>query len=358
MSFLVDFLHQDVPKSGRNMPAYYRKALRISEAILTLYYMLGVSVYVLKIGRGAWPSILVLGGSILAFLSVDFMSARLNLAVLSALICVWFGWFVHSFGWSAGIPTTLVPILALAFFNIYEPPGRKLAYCVGLIALRVLAFAYSLNHTPLYTLDHTANHTLHLVNSLVPLLILALDCILFSSSVQASERELTINNQALHKEAGTDALTGLPNRRTLLDTINAFRRDKPDSTFSIALADIDFFKRVNDTYGHNCGDYTLQALSRLFQSHAEGKYSVCRWGGEEFCFFLPDMNLDQAGEAMDELHSAVRKLPLHFGDVDFSVTITIGVEEYDFQSPTKVIVEHADRKLYTGKVQGRDRVVI
>ena len=358
MSFFIDFLHQEVPKSGQKMPAYYRKALRVSEAILTLYYLLGVSTYILTVGNISWPSIAVLIGSLFAFLNIDRMSARVNLAVVTALIGVWFGWFVHMFGWSAGIPNILVPILSLAFFNIYETPRCKLAYCFGLIAFRVLVFAYSLRHTPLHTLDHAANLVLQIVNSVVPLLILTLEFILFSSSIQASERELTINNQALHREAGTDPLTGLPNRRTLLDAVEAYRRSQPDMSFGIALADIDFFKRVNDTYGHNCGDYTLQELAKLFQTYAEGKYYVCRWGGEEFCFFLPGMNLDQAGGAMEKLHTAVRKMPLHFGDIDFSITITIGVEEYDFQSPTKDIVDRADRKLYMGKVHGRDQVVI
>ena len=140
--------------------------------------------------------------------------------------------------------------------------------------------------------------------------------------------------------------------------IEAYRKNNPESQFGIAIADIDFFKKVNDTYGHNCGDFTLKELSRLFLERAAGKYTVCRWGGEEFCFFLPDLNLDQAGAVMQDVHAAVRKMPLHFADIDYAITITIGVEEYDFKSTTDVVLDRADRKLYMGKVHGRDQVVI
>ena len=140
--------------------------------------------------------------------------------------------------------------------------------------------------------------------------------------------------------------------------VETYRQQNPDSPFCLAIADIDFFKKVNDTYGHHCGDYTLKELSRLFLSQSESRYTVCRWGGEEFCFFLPDMNLDQAGIVMHDINAAVKKMPLCFGDVNFSITITIGVDDYDFQSATDVILDRADRKLYMGKVGGRDRVVI
>ena len=358
MKFFIDFLRQEVPRSGKDMPAYYRKALHISEAILSAYYLAGLILFIVTTGGWSWVPLAVLIGSITGMLSIDRLSARLNLALVTVLIAVYFAWFIHNFGWAAGSPNILVPILSLAFFNIYEPPRGKIAYCLGLIAFRIVTFAYTLRHTPVNTLDQTANLVLQMINSVVPLLILAINFILFSSSIQASERQLTINNQELHREAGTDPLTGLPNRRALLDVIETYRKENPDQPFGIAIADIDFFKKVNDTYGHSCGDYTLQELSKLFLSTGEGKFTVCRWGGEEFCFFMPGMNLDEAGAAMQALQSAVRRMPLHYDGIDFSITITIGVEEYDFMSPTEDVLNRADRKLYMGKVHGRDQVVI
>ena len=340
------------------MPAYYRKALFISEVILAAFFLASATLLIYTTGVWLWPPVGILAATVFCILYIDRMNARVNLACFAAIIGAWLAWFVHRFGWSAGSPNILVPILPLVFFNIYEHPVGKLVYSFVLVSFRVLLFAWSLRHAPIGTLSHADNLIFQILNSVVPLLILTIDCILFSSSIQASERALTINNQVLHREAGTDPLTNLPNRRALLDEIEQFLRDNPNSQFSVAIADIDFFKKVNDTYGHNCGDQTLKALAELFMEAAGEKYRLCRWGGEEFCFFLPEMNIDDAGREMNDLNIAVRQKKLHFGEIHYSVTITIGVEENDFHSTLEQILDRADRKLYMGKVSGRDRVVI
>lgn len=358
MNFLSEFLRQEVPKSGNSMPVYYRKALFICEAILAGFFLACVVLLELTSGKLEWVPIAILAATFICLLSIDKMSAKANLLCYSALIIVWLTWFVYMFGWSAGSPNILVPVLSMAFFNIYLSPRGKIASCLGLIAFRVLLFAFSLRHAPISTLDHNTSLFFQIINSIVPLVILSVNYILFSSSVQATERQLTIHNQELHVEAGTDPLTGLPNRRALLEVVDNYRKNNPDSQFCVAIADIDFFKRVNDTYGHNCGDYTLKTLAKLFMDKAESKYTVCRWGGEEFCFFLHGQNLDEAGIIVHDLHQAVKKMPLHFEDIDFSITITIGVEENDFHSSMDEIFNRADRKLYMGKANGRDQVVI
>ncbi len=358
MSFLSDFLHQEVPKSGVAMPAYYRKALFISEVILAAYFLASIVLLFFTTGTLFWVPIGILAGTIICILDIDHINARINLVCFAVIVGAWLAWFVYRFGWSAGSPNILVPILPLIFFNIYEPPVGKLVYSLNLVIFRVLLFALSLGHAPIEALDRTDNLVFQIINSVVPMLILTVDFILFSSSIQARERVLTINNQALHREAGTDPLTGLPNRRTLLDEIEQFLRDNPDSQYSIAIADIDFFKKINDTYGHSCGDETLKTLATLFMEAAEGKYRVCRWGGEEFCFFMPNMNIDEAGREMTDVNIAVRRRKLRFGESECFVTITIGVEENDFKSTLEQILDRADRKLYMGKVGGRDQVVI
>ena len=157
---------------------------------------------------------------------------------------------------------------------------------------------------------------------------------------------------------GIDPLTGLPNRRSMIERIERFYKESGDQPFSIAIADLDYFKKVNDTYGHNTGDYTLVRLTELFAEHSMGRYNVCRWGGEEFCFFMPGMNLDEAGTLMNDLCFAVEKLKLEHEGKEFSITITIGVEENDFSSPLEDLLNSADEKLYMGKEAGRNRVVV
>ncbi|MBR3017976.1 MAG: GGDEF domain-containing protein [Clostridia bacterium] len=358
MKMLSEFLHQKVPEAGRSMPAYYRKALLISEILCAAFFLAGAVLLVLTIGQWEWIPVLTLAAMILCLARIDKLGARGSLFCFSAVIVVWLTWFVHTFGWSAGSPNILVSVLSLAYFNIYVSPKGKLGFSLGLIAFRVALYAYSLNHPSVTVLTHSASICFQILNSVVPLMLLSIHYILFSSSIQASERRLTLHNQELSKEAETDPLTGLLNRRALLDVVDHYRKEQPDAQFGIAIADIDFFKRVNDTYGHNCGDYTLKELSKLFLSKAESRYTVCRWGGEEFCFFMPGQNLDEAGIIMHDIHMAVGKMALHFNDIDFKITITIGVEENDYKSTMEQLFDRADRKLYMGKANGRDQVVI
>ena len=358
MGYMSEFLRQEVPKTGNSMPAYYRRALLVSEAILACYFWISMGLILLTTGKMEWVPLITLISTRLCLVHIDRMNPRVNLICFTSIILIWLTWFVHMFGWSAGSPNILVPILALAYFNIYEPPLSKVGYFAGVVLFRIGLFAYSLRHTPTGSLGHTESIAFQVINSVIPLFMLTYSFMVFSSSIQASERELTINNQNLHKEAGTDPLTGLPNRRAMLDAIEAYQKSSSNETFSVAIADIDFFKRVNDTYGHNCGDYTLKELSALFLSRAGEAYKVCRWGGEEFCFFLPQMNLDQAGVIMHDLHIAVSKMPLRYEGLDFSITLTIGLTEYDFHSSLDKLMDEADHKLYMGKANGRNQVVI
>ena len=195
MQFVFDFLRQEVPKSGKNIPAYYRKALFITELLLSVYFLLGVVLVAWATGRVDWLPIVILVVTVLALLKAGKIKARLNLAGIAIVIGAWLAWYVRLFGWSAGSPNILVPILSLAFFNLYEPPRGKIAYFLGLVAFRIALFAFSLKHPPVSALNQPANLIFQIVNSVLPLLILALNYILFSSSIQANERQLTINNQ-------------------------------------------------------------------------------------------------------------------------------------------------------------------
>ncbi|MBR1820703.1 MAG: diguanylate cyclase [Clostridia bacterium] len=358
MRFLLAFFHLKAPKSGREMPAYYRSALSASTVLLALYFLASLLLFWASYRRWEVVPVVALTAAVVCRLNIPRTGPRLNLGVCMAVVILWCAWYIHMFGWSAGVQHFLIPLLVLIFFNVYEPPALKIVYCLALIAFRMGLFYYALSRPAVHALDQRARILYQMVNSAALYILLASLFIIFSTSIQDTERQLRIDNQELHREAGTDPLTQLPNRRAMTDEIHRFLSQSPEPPFCVAIADIDFFKRVNDTYGHNCGDYTLQTLAAKFQEAAGDKYKVCRWGGEEFCFFLPGLNLDDAGMEMHALCAAVKQMPLSFEGHDFSITITIGVAENDFRSPVSAILEEADRKLYMGKNSGRDQVVI
>ena len=89
-----------------------------------------------------------------------------------------------------------------------------------------------------------------------------------------------------------------------------------------------------------------------------GQYSVARWGGEEFCFFIPGKNIDDAGAIITDVCLSVKRMKFEFEEHSFSITLTAGVEESDYRSTLPELIERADHKLYMGKKNGRDQVVI
>lgn len=358
MSFILDFLRQKAPNSGKEMPAYYKNALRVTAVLMTVYFLASFTCFGLAGGWWEWVPLAAAAIMVATFLNVNRMGPRLAGLLESFVIEAWCAWCVHCFGWNSSAQQFLIAPLMLSFFNVSEKPSLKIWFWSSLVALRMVLYAYAAGHAAVHPLTEQVRATFQIFNTVSLYTVMACLCILFSSNVQAAERQLRLDNQELHKEAGTDPLTQLPNRRALMDEINSFQKYSSQEPYSVAIADIDFFKRVNDTYGHNCGDYTLRTLADKFREVLRENCKLCRWGGEEFCIFMPGLNLDEAGVIMHDLCTTVRKMPLSFDGVNFSITITIGVSENDFRSPMNAILEEADRKLYIGKNSGRDQVVL
>ena len=358
MQVFLEFLHQKVPAAGRVMPAYYRRALVASESILACYFLMSFFLFPLMSGHWEWVPALMCLVTVALVIRINKLNIIQNFLLFTAAVVIWCGWGIHHFGWGYGLQHFLVVLLLFLFFNVCIPPKMKILMCLAVLAYRMGLFSYAGSRTPVYSLDHTTGIIFQTANSTGFFLLVAVACILFSSSLQDTERKLRLDNETLNKEAGTDPLTGLPNRREMISIIENYQKSFPETPFSIAIADIDFFKKINDTYGHSCGDKTLVSLTSLFESESQGRYRACRWGGEEFCFFLPEKNIDEAGVIMNDLNFAVEQMPLEFDGVPFSITITIGVEETDFKSTLEELLKSADHKLYIGKNSGRNRVII
>lgn len=164
-------------------------------------------------------------------------------------------------------------------------------------------------------------------------------------------------SKAMEELAKTDELTGLINRRGMMAMLDwemrRFRRS--GKRFSVAMADIDHFKAVNDSLGHEVGDKALKAVSDLMVSALRGQDLVSRWGGEEFLILFPETSAAGACKACEKIRERVKGLNggSEFGDTP--LTLTLGVAE--FQKDIETTINRADSALYRGKEGGRDRVV-
>lgn len=155
-----------------------------------------------------------------------------------------------------------------------------------------------------------------------------------------------------------DALTDLYNRRScdkkLRATIDKSRAN--DSLFCAVLADIDHFKSINDTYGHESGDIVLQNVAKLLKNHIHKKGYVGRWGGEEFLMIYENCHVEQAKAYLQELQTLIRESTHSVEGADIKITLTFGLVCDSSLEPHELI-KKADDKLYTGKKNGRDCIV-
>ena len=158
----------------------------------------------------------------------------------------------------------------------------------------------------------------------------------------------------------TDPLTGLLNRRACRSSLQKMIgqcRENRQQSLSVTIGDIDFFKRINDTYGHECGDMVLRSVSNIFKKHMEEKGLVSRWGGEEFllAFELP---LAHAHEKLEQIADEIRETTFAYEGETFSVSLTFGLTGVTGGQSLDEIVKEADDLLYRGKAEGRNRIVI
>lgn len=166
--------------------------------------------------------------------------------------------------------------------------------------------------------------------------------------------------EALEITASTDSLTQLFTRREMnkrmeYSLANFERNHRP---FSVIIADIDFFKRINDTYGHECGDYVLISVANLLKDSIRKVDSAARWGGEEFLLLLPDTDACGAANLAEKIRNMVDEQVFLYKETSFRITMTLGICEYEKNMALDQLISNADRALYEGKETGRNRVMV
>ena len=156
-----------------------------------------------------------------------------------------------------------------------------------------------------------------------------------------------------------DALTNLYNRRSAENKTRIIyeRSQKNGSPFVVAIGDIDFFKKVNDTYGHEAGDAILKNIAKILNKSMVGKGFVARWGGEEFLLVFENTTGKVASEALADILNHLRYSEITYMEQKIKVTMTFGMTVGDCKKEMKELLKEADDKLYYGKENGRNQVV-
>jgi len=168
--------------------------------------------------------------------------------------------------------------------------------------------------------------------------------------------------ETLHDQSIRDPLTGLYNRRFMVECLERkiLRSGRNGQRLSVLFVDLDHFKRFNDTFGHEAGDYVLGTMANVFQDFFRGNDLICRYGGEEFVILLPACASRDAGTRADGLRDQVRNTPRkHGGKTLTALTLSIGVAAFpDCGATASELLRVADDCLYKSKASGRDATTV
>lgn len=179
---------------------------------------------------------------------------------------------------------------------------------------------------------------------------------IFSDKTVLKERISNLSFLATH-----DFLTGLHNKMSFLKLADSelYRVKRYGGEMSLVMIDIDFFKKINDTYGHICGDEILRALTILIRKNLRATDIFARYGGEEFCVLLPETSLDNAEKFSENIRKIVEENIFYFNKTDIKLTISLGVTYYNKEMENisfEELLDMSDKALYKSKKSGRNKV--
>lgn len=353
------FIFQDVQDPNETKTTAV--TLRLYALILSVYFL--VLFCVCCFLRDVPSSLLTLICGILYVFAfrITYLNHTHFASIFSQLLTLlWITVFIQRFGWDCGVQHFLFVLLVLNFAVSFHRIRTKIFVGICTCAYRLLLYSYTRYHLPVIQLSTDASICIQTIDTLFIFAELITVMIIFTQNSQQMEHKLIRYNLELEHIASTDPLTGLFNRwqmyKRLETCISRYTQHKLQ-TLTVAMGDIDFFKHVNDTYGHDAGDEVLRTLSRLFCTVIGEKGEVCRWGGEEFLFVFPGMDMEEVQLLMSDLLDDIRHTPVLYERELIHVTMTFGVEEFGRNHTMESVIQEADRKLYIGKESGRNRVI-
>lgn len=188
------------------------------------------------------------------------------------------------------------------------------------------------------------------------------EMLVVTNELSKKNKELETAYAELERLARHDPLTGLYNRRVLSEIMEREinRTKRSGRAFFVAIADIDNFKKINDTYGHDCGDKVLKEVANIFLTRERGIREtdyVGRWGGEEFLIVLTETHYTGCFTVLERIREEVQRAIVIHNGVEVRITLTIGFSYAQSYLHAEELIEEADKALYIGKNSGKNKIV-
>lgn len=335
--------------------------LRLNAIVMFFYFVCLLIIF--SVMERTQPAILCIPGACLyalSFYTTYINKTRFAVFFSQTVLLLWVVVFVAEFGWDCGVQHFIFVLLLIGFTVSYKGLRWKIAISISACLFRLMLFAIMNIYEARFVLGNGELNVFQIVNTVFIFAAITSVMTVFTKDSLEMEKKLVLYNEKLHRLASVDPLTGLLNRRSMKDYLVKKENDCREGiaeNLSLAIGDIDFFKKVNDTYGHECGDLVLKELADLFKDFIGSKGVISRWGGEEFLFAFSNINGDEALVILAELRKHLKKLEIPYRGEVIKVTMTFGLCEFDFLRGINYSINEADAKLYQGKERGRDKII-
>lgn len=267
-------------------------------------------------------------------------------------------------GWRFGFPQYVIALVPFGYYMCHALlDGRRryvIATLLGLIAVasfiscRVLSVYLGV----IYQVEIPEWGVLgvYIFNSLCNFGFLFLVTVIFLVEMQTATNQLQSQNAILDQMASIDPLTDLYNRRSMHAFLDDAVEEEDKTPFCLVMCDIDDFKRINDTYGHDTGDTVLKEVAQMVKEQVGDSGCACRWGGEEMLLIVHG-DLEQACQIAENIRRKVEGFAFCLNGQNIHCSITIGVAPHQKGRTIDHTITHADNNLYYGKRNGKNRVV-
>ena len=292
--------------------------------------------------------------------SVILGIAPWQLAVLQALFAIACNMGAYVVTGPVRGASLMVLLVVMVFCTFSLRPRATLGLCAASIAALAATMAWLVMRDPMrYPAQVEIMHFVLASSSLLAVTILTGEMSKLRSRLKQQKQDLMAAVGKIRTLATVDELTSLANRRYMNEVLTAEERRQggADGPLCIALLDIDFFKNVNDRFGHDGGDMVLRTFAQAAREQLRAGDLLARWGGEEFLLMLPESDQDAAQLVLRRMADAVRAIRIDGLDIGRDVTFSAGLVQRKKDEPFAETISRADKAMYAAKASGRNKVV-
>lgn len=335
--------------------------LRVNSAIMCVYFLAILMAFF------RMDSLFIPACAIPCFLAYIFLfyltysdKTKVALIFQEIISMVFVALFVYMYGWWCGVQHFIFAMVVLTCVvseaSVFSKTVRGMLLCL----YRLVLYFYTSSFAPAIAVPEQMGVYFQVINSVAIFAVVIVCLNIYAADTRELEKTLNLYGEKDRFAHRLDQLTGLWNRRAMCDYLNSAIREIPGverKKLCLAVADLDGLRKINEKYGHTCGDIILKQIAYQIEQFMDGKGVAARWDGDAFLLVLEDLSGEDAYYELIMFQRRIRDQEFVYHDENLHLTMTYGLVEYIYESNVDNNVLEAEKKLYLGKQSGRNTII-